>query len=204
MTTTDPAKSRMAAPGSNEVRVWDPLVRIFHWTLVVAFFLAYFTEDDFLTIHSWAGYTVLGLLAVRILWGLIGTRHARFSDFIYSPRNILAYLKDTFALKAKRYLGHNPAGGAMVMLLIFSLIATTMTGVILFGVGEGLGPLASWVASGESVWGGMLEEVHEFFANFTLFLVFVHVGGVIVESVVHRENLVGAMFYGKKRKTDDA
>ncbi|MCP5162174.1 MAG: cytochrome b/b6 domain-containing protein [Hahellaceae bacterium] len=189
---------------NNEVRVWDPLVRLFHWFLVGAFFLAYLTEDDFITIHSWAGYTVLGLLVIRIVWGLIGTRHARFSDFVYSPKNILIFLKDTLALRAKRYLGHNPAGGAMVILLMLSLIATTVSGVVLFGVDEGQGPLASWVINHENFWAEMLEEVHEFFANFTLFLVFVHVAGVIVESLIHRENLIGAMFSGNKRKLDDA
>jgi cytochrome b len=211
MTTTSPA-NHTSIPSAGlvdqsipspadlpDVRVWDPLVRVFHWTLVLAFFTARLTEDDFITIHTIAGYTVLGLLVVRIVWGLTGSRHARFSDFIYSPRNIRTFLKDTLSMKAKRYLGHNPAGGAMVLLLIFSLIVTTLSGLMLFGVAEGQGPLAAWVINGESFWGEMLEEVHEFFANFTLFLVFVHVAGVIIESLLHRENLVKAMFNGKKR-----
>lgn len=192
------------AAKDDSVHVWDLLVRLFHWGLVAAFFVAYLTEDDFLTIHSWAGYIVLGFLAIRLVWGLVGTRHARFSDFIYTPAQILAFIKDTMKLSAKRYLGHNPAGGAMVILLMGSLVLTTVSGVILFGVDEGQGPLAFLVLSGESFWGELLEEVHEFFANFTLFLVFIHVAGVIVESLIHRENLVRAMLNGKKRPLDQS
>ena len=74
------------------LRVWDPLVRIFHWSLVLFFFTAYLSEDDFESLHVWAGYTVAGLVTFRIIWGLIGTRHARFSDFVYSPANVFRYL----------------------------------------------------------------------------------------------------------------
>jgi len=102
---------------SNSIQVWDPLVRLFHWTLVGSFFIAFITEEDFLSIHTVAGYTVLVLIGIRIIWGLIGSQYARFVDFIYSLAEIKQFLKDTFSLKAKRYIGHNPAGGAMVLLL---------------------------------------------------------------------------------------
>lgn len=202
MTTTeqnDPADSDLSP---NEVSVWDPLVRIFHWVLAGAFFIAYITEEDFLTIHSWAGYTVLGLLIFRVIWGLIGTKHARFKDFVFSPQQIIQFLKDTFFLRAKRYLGHNPAGGAMVILLMSSLLITSFSGLILFGAEEGQGPLASWLSGSSHFVGDIVEELHEFFANFTLFLVFVHVAGVLVESMIHRENLVTSMLNGKKRSND--
>ncbi|MCF6194871.1 MAG: hypothetical protein L3J46_11125, partial [Kangiellaceae bacterium] len=88
-----------------KIKVWDPLVRFFHWALVTAFIIAYLTEDDFLTAHSWAGYLILILLCIRFVWGFIGTRYARFSDFIYSRENIVQFLKDTLSLRAKRYLG---------------------------------------------------------------------------------------------------
>jgi len=183
-----------------QVRVWDPFVRIFHWGLVAAFAVAYVTEEDVLDLHVLAGYVVLGLIALRLVWGLIGTRHARFSDFTYSPAHIRAYLIDTLYLRAKRYLGHNPAGGAMIFLLLFSLLLTVLSGLAVYGA-EGSGPLVAWLAgSGEHV-EHTLEEVHEFFANFTLFLVFVHVAGVIVESLIHRENLAAAMVHGYKRGT---
>ncbi len=185
---------------STQIRVWDPLVRFFHWALVSAFTVAYITEDDFLTIHSWAGYLILALLFIRFIWGFVGTRYARFSDFFYRPEEIVQFLKDTMQLRARRYLGHNPAGGAMVFLLMFSLLMVTVSGVLLFGAEEQAGPLAHWFTQSESFWAGALEEVHEFFANFTLFLVFIHVTGVFVESLIHKENLVSAMVSGFKMK----
>lgn len=185
---------------SSQIKVWDPLVRFFHWSLVSAFTIAYITEEDFLTIHSWAGYLILLLLCIRFVWGFIGTRYARFSDFVYRPENIIQFLKDTLRLSAKRYLGHNPAGGAMVFLLMFSLLITTTSGVILLGAEEQAGPVAHWFSQPGSKWADILEEAHEFFANFTLFLVLVHVVGVLVESLIHKENLVSAMMTGFKAK----
>jgi len=183
---------------SSQIKVWDPLVRFFHWSLVTAFIIAYLTEDDLLTVHSWAGYLILSLLIIRLVWGFIGTRYARFSDFVYSPGNIIQFIKDTLQLKAKRYLGHNPAGGAMVILLILSLLMTTASGIVLLGAEEQAGPVAHWFTHAGNVWANSLEELHEFFANFTLLLVFVHVIGVVVESLIHQENLVSAMLTGFK------
>jgi cytochrome b len=184
-------------------KIWDPFIRIFHWSLVAGFILAYVTEDDLLTLHTWAGYVVLGLVTVRILWGLIGSRHARFSDFIYSPAAIMQYLRDTMHLKGKRYLGHNPAGGAMVVLLLVSLLLTSVTGVLVYGAEEGAGPLAAWTSQFGHDRAEAFEEVHEFFANFTVFLVFLHVAGVVLESLIHRENLVSSMINGKKELRHD-
>ena len=162
------------------VKVWDPLVRSFHWLLVIAFFTAYFTEDDFLTLHVYAGYTVLGLILLRLVWGIVGTRYARFSSFVTRPRVAWHYLKDTLLFRAKRYLGHNPAGAAMIVLLLISLLLTTLTGLAIYGASESAGPLAGW------------------FGNIGV-LVVIHVGGVIFESLAHRENLVRAMFNGYKK-----
>lgn len=178
------------------VRVWDPLVRIGHWTLVATFFTAYFTEDDFMTAHVWAGYVLGGVVSLRLLWGLIGTRHARFSDFVRSPAVTLAYLRDLVGHRARRYLGHNPAGAAMIVALLVCLIITTVSGLGLYAVEEGAGPLAGWLPRGDDdVW----EEVHEIFANLTLGLVGLHVAGVVLSSLAHRENLVRAMITGRKR-----
>ncbi len=183
---------------TTQTKVWDPLVRVFHWSLVTSFIIAYASGEDFLTLHSWAGYIILGLLLIRIIWGFIGSRYARFSDFIYKPATIKQFLKDTMQFKAKRYLGHNPAGGAMVLLLMLSLILTIFTGLLVFGAEEHAGPLASWFSKKHSPWADITEEAHEFFANFTLLLVFIHVIGVLVESLIHKENLVHAMFSGFK------
>lgn len=181
-----------------QIKVWDPVVRFFHWSLVSAFLIAYITEEDLLTVHTWAGYLIAGLLVIRIIWGFIGTHYARFSDFIYSPSTIILFLKNTLSLRAKRYLGHNPAGGAMVILLIISLLLTTTSGILLLGAEDQAGPVAHWFTRAGGFWGKALEELHEFFANFTLLLVFIHIAGVIVESLIHKENLASAMLNGFK------
>jgi cytochrome b len=185
---------------TDKIKVWDQVVRIFHWTLVIGFSIAYVTEEDLLAIHTWVGYTVLGLLVIRIIWGFIGTKHARFSDFVFRPKTIIQFLRDTMVFKAKRYLGHNPAGGAMVILLMLSLLFTCITGLVVYAAEEQAGPLASLFSSTHSVWGDVAEEAHEFFANFTLLLVLFHVLGVIAESLIHKENLVSAMITGFKEK----
>jgi cytochrome b len=179
------------------VRVWDPLVRIGHWTLVATFVTAYLVEDDFLTVHVWAGYVLAGVVAFRLLWGLIGTRHARFTNFVRGPRAVLRYFQDALTQRGPRYLGHNPAGGAMVLALLICLTLTAVSGMGLYAVEEGSGPLASWIAEGrhEDAW----EEVHEVFANLSLLLVILHVAGVGFSSLMHRENLVRAMITGRKR-----
>ncbi len=185
------------------VRVWDPLVRVFHWSLVLFFLTAYLSEDDFESLHVWSGYTVAALLAFRLVWGLIGSRHARFSDFVKSPRKVMQYLRDIPGGRAKRYLGHNPAGGAMIVALLCFIAGTVIFGMATLGADEGAGPLAgSWLASFDE---HTLKEIHEFFANGTLMLVFLHVAGVIFSSIHHRENLARAMVNGRKEvRSNDA
>jgi len=183
---------------TTQIKVWDPLVRVFHWSLVASFTIAFISGEDFLSLHSWAGYTIIGLLLIRIIWGVIGSRYARFSDFVYRPATIKQFLKDTVKFRAKRYLGHNPAGGAMVILLILSLLLTGFTGLLVYGAEEHAGPLAHWFSTSPGIWAEVSEEAHEFFANFTLLLVSIHVIGVLVEGLFHKENLVAAMITGFK------
>jgi len=199
--------------GDREIKVWDPLVRIFHWTLVVSFFTALLSGDEWESLHVFAGYVVSGLIAFRLVWGIIGTRHARFSDFVFSPATVLAYLKDLAALRAKRYLGHNPAGGWMIVALLASLAITTLTGMTAHGtfssvkVASTLIPTAMAHEDGDDDEGdegeGVFGEIHEFFAYFTLFLVVIHIGGVLVSSLLHRENLVRAMITGRKQRDSE-
>ena len=197
---------------ANEVAVWDPLVRLFHWSLVISFCAAWFSEDEWFEsideslggellqgIHVWAGYTIAGLLLFRLLWGFVGPRHARFSDFVCRPSAVLAYVRDVLTLRARRTLGHNPAGGAMIVALLLSLGATIVSGLALYGADKGLGPLAGLLAESSDSLIDTLEESHEAATNFTLLLVAGHLLGVVWESLLHRENLVRAMFTGRKR-----
>jgi cytochrome b len=182
------------------VKVWDPLVRFFHWALVLAVALVFLAADDLLGLHVLAGYMVLGLILFRLLWGLAGPRHARFSDFLFRPRAVFAYLRDLVTLHAKRYLGHGPAGGAMVAALLLSLLLTTLSGLALYGGREFAGPLRNFMAGVDDRWTGVAEGTHEFFAGVTAFLVFVHIAGVLFSSLVHRENLIKAMLTGFKKR----
>jgi cytochrome b len=182
----------------NEVRVWDPFVRIFHWSLVLTFTLAYLSGEELEVLHNNTGYAVLLLVLLRIVWGFVGTGHARFRDFVYPPAEVKGFLQDSFKKRAQRYLGHNPAGGAMVVVMLLVLVVTTVTGIAFYGIEDSAGPLAMLAGSPE--WSKeMLEEVHEFFANLMVLLVVVHVIGVIVESRLHQENLVKSMLNGRKQ-----
>ncbi|MDQ7072598.1 MAG: cytochrome b/b6 domain-containing protein [Gammaproteobacteria bacterium] len=181
-----------------QIKIWDLPLRIFHWSLVSSFLISYITEDDFMTVHSYAGYTILALVTFRFIWGLTGSKHARFSDFICTPATTIKYLKDVLHNKAKRYLGHNPAGGVMVLALLVSLFLTTITGLAAFATEEGLGPLVSLMDTTPNYIFDAVDDVHEFFANFTLILIVFHIVGVAVTSMAHKENLVRAMITGYK------
>ncbi len=182
----------------HEIKVWDLPVRIFHWGLASGFLIAYLTEDDFMTLHSYAGYLIGGLILFRLLWGFIGTPHARFRDFVCSPAHVIEYLKQVIGFRAKRYLGHNPAGGAMVITLLFSLTLTVFSGLAAYGAEQAAGPLAGFMTELPLSLGKAAEEAHEFLANLTLLLVILHLVGVLLASLQHEENLVRAMFTGFK------
>lgn len=181
------------------IKVWDPLIRIFHWSLAGAFSIAWMTaEGDFGGLHTWMGYTILGLVALRLVWGVIGSKHARFTSFVKGPEAALGYLKGLFTGKAKSYEGHNPAAGLMVVALLVSLTFTGVAGMALYGVEEHAGPLAAWMAPYGDRMADFLEEVHELLAGLTLTLVVFHVLGVLASSLAHGENLIRAMVTGHK------
>ncbi|MEQ8355860.1 MAG: cytochrome b/b6 domain-containing protein [Kiloniellaceae bacterium] len=167
------------------VKVWDPLVRIFHWSLVVSFVMAWVSADEWDNLHIWAGYAAAALIVFRLAWGVFGPRYARFSQFVRSPAAVAAYFRNLLSGRERRYLGHNPAGGAMVLLLILSLAALCLTG---------------WMTTLDIFWGeDWVEEVHEVLANLLLILVGLHIAGVFLASLKHHENLVRAMITGRKR-----
>ncbi len=174
------------ASGTASVKVWDPLVRIFHWSLAITFTAAYITGDEWEKLHYIIGYIVIGLIAFRLVWGFIGPHHARFWHFVYRPATVFAFLRDSVSLKAKRYIGHNPAGGAMVIALLVLLALQTATGYSM--TVESLDSAMPW-----------LEDVHGALANVILALVILHVIGVVVASIEHKENLARSMVTGRKR-----
>ncbi|HMK41892.1 MAG TPA: cytochrome b/b6 domain-containing protein [Methyloceanibacter sp.] len=180
-----------------EVYVWDPFVRLFHWTLVIAFTIAYLlTDEEVLKIHVWSGYVVGALVVARVIWGFVGPEHARFTDFVYAPGASLRYVRDLILFKAERHLGHSPGGGAMVVTLLVFLAATVITGLVVYGGDQQAGPLAGMFTK---EFGESFEGVHELIANITLALVLAHISAVILASFVFRENLPRAMFTGYKR-----
>lgn len=182
------------------MKVWDPFVRLAHWLLVIAFATAWLTGDENQKIHTWAGYTIAGLVLLRVLWGFIGTHHARFSSFITGPKAVISYLRSLITGGGPRFIGHNPAGAAMVLALLLSLAATAGSGMALHAADDGRGPLAGLVPRSHAV-EESFEEIHEFMANLTLALVFLHIGGVLLSGCRHRENLMRAMVTGKKSVT---
>ena len=138
---------KQTAQEQSVVRVWDLSVRIFHWSLVAAFFIAYLTDEDLLDLHVWAGYLVGGLIVYRVIWGFIGPEHARFQDFIFPPHTVMAYLRDMAARRSKRYLGHSPGGGVMVITLLALCAAIVVSGLILYAADQQAGPLAGLIAA---------------------------------------------------------
>jgi cytochrome b len=181
---------------SSTVKAWDPLIRIFHWSLVICVLLAFVSEDDWSTLHLWSGYAVSLLIGFRLLWGLVGTRNARFTSYVRSRHAVVQHLKAMLTFKAPHYLGHNPAAAIMVILLLTSIALVAFSGMVLIA-GDGQGPLAATLFS--SWHGKWIEETHEFFANFTLLLVFCHLAGVLFSSLLEGENLARAMVTGRKK-----
>lgn len=180
----------------SSIKVWDPLIRIFHWSLVFTFFLAFITEDDWMDLHVQAGYAVSLLIAFRLVWGVIGTRRARFHTFVKPPAAVMSYFKQMLSLRVPHYLGHNPVAAVMVIALLCSITLVAFTGMVMIA-GEGEGPLAETFLA--SLSGDWMEDIHEFLANFSLFLVIAHVSGVVVSSLLEGENLVKAMITGRKK-----
>ena len=187
---------------THPVLVWDLPTRVFHWTLVVFFFSAMATGDPdrFRDLHVYFGYVVLGLICFRIFWGLAGSRYARFKAFLYGPRAAFAYLAEVMAARADRHVGHNPAGSVGIYLLLALGLVICVTGIVVLGAEEAQGIFKKLA---DRPLGEFTRGLHESLAWLMLALVLVHIGGVVVESLVHRENLAKAMFTGHKIASAD-
>ena len=170
---------------SKTVRVWDAWVRSIHWLLVIAILVAYCTPDGLLAWHKASGYLMLVLVMLRVAWGFVGTRHARFADFVLRPGNLARYVRLLLTGREPRYVGHNPAGAAMILLLLTLLLAIGVTGWLI--------TLPAWRDDRP------LQEAHGLLSDVVMLAAAFHVAGVMYASVRHRENLIWAMITGRKR-----
>ena len=178
----------MTHPSAAQVRavkVWDPFVRLFHWSLVTCVLLNQWVLEAGETPHQWAGYIASALVAARILWGFVGSRHARFSDFFPTPTRLRGHLAALRAHRPLEQVGHNPLGALMMLALMALVLALGVTG---------------WLQGTDAFWGeAWLQELHELLANGLLLLAGLHAGAAIVMGRMERVNLVHAMITGVKR-----
>ncbi|MBK8163885.1 MAG: cytochrome b/b6 domain-containing protein [Gammaproteobacteria bacterium] len=189
-------------PAVKRVMVWDVPTRVFHWSLLASFAAAWLTSTDnrFLYHHTFAGYTFTGLLIFRLLWGMVGSRYARFRTFAYDWPSVRSYLSGLLTGKAARYLGHNPVGGWVILLIIALGFLVSIAGILVLGGEEGHGPFAGYIPYDI---GEYAKAVHEASAWTMLAIVGVHITGVVAESFLHRENLILAMLTGYKEGGGD-
>ncbi len=170
------------------IRVWDPLVRGSHWALAASFAVAWLTSKNWEGLHVASGYVAGGLVALRVVWGFLGPRYARFTQFVRSPGTVIDYLRAIKDGSESRYIGHNPAGGAMIVVLLAAMAATAVSG---------------WLLTTDAFWGStVMQHGHSLLAHGVLALVVVHLVGVVLASLRHRENLVRAMIVGVKRPSE--
>lgn len=190
------SNSKASDPKVN-ITVWDLPTRSFHWLLALSFAIAWITHESsrFLYAHAYGGYLFFFLLIFRFVWGSIGSRYARFRSFAYDWPSVRAYLKGLLSGQAARHIGHNPAGAWAIFIMLGLGVLVSVSGLMVLGGEENHGPLAGLVSpqTGEAA-----HEAHEVLTNLMLVLVFIHLGGVLVESVVHRENLIWSMITGVK------
>ena len=170
--------------GTHTIPVWDPFVRLFHWSTAALVLTSYFTTDGPRAVHFATGYAVFGLVVLRLIWGMIGSRHARFGDFVRGPREVAGYLRSLSRGEPEPYLGHNPAGGAMVVIILLLLI---------------LVPISGWLSQTDAFFGvPWVDHLHHISGHLLIILAGVHVCGVLLSSYLHRENLILAMMTGRK------
>ncbi|HXV32275.1 MAG TPA: cytochrome b/b6 domain-containing protein [Sinorhizobium sp.] len=178
-------REAIASRRGGDLQVWDPVVRLFHWGVVLCCALNLFLLPEGKIAHRYVGYAALTLIAVRVVWGFVGTRHARFSDFVRGPAAVARYLRRFFTGRAARHVGHNPAAGWMMVLLMLLLAAVGISG---------------WMTTLDAFWGDeALEEIHELLANSIMILAGVHALAAILESWHFRENLIWSMVTGRKK-----
>jgi len=188
---------------NTQIMVWDPLLRSFHWLLVAAFGLAWWSEGNDIRIHLLAGSVIPGLLLFRIIWGIYGEKHALFSSFRPTLSAIREHFIDLMHFKAAPYIGHTPIGSLMIYLLLGFLFALGISGMLLAALQMGLGPFAGWAAQASTQSEALIMQVHGICFDTLQILLAIHLAGVATESVLQRSNLTLAMFTGKKPIKED-
>lgn len=183
------ATPETTSAGETRIRVWDLPTRLFHWSLAASFAGAWLTSESerWRDVHVLLGYALLALVAFRIVWGLVGPRYARFSQFVRGPGAVTRYLRSLVTGRPEHHTGHNPAGALAVLVLLALGAATALTG---------------W-ATYQDIGGEWFEELHEGLATAMLVVVGVHIAAVVLSSLLHKENLVRAMITGFKRGRPD-
>lgn len=181
------------------IKVWDRFVRLFHWSLVSGFAVSFISaEINWMTVHVWMGYFITSLLLCRIVWGLVGSRYARFSNFIYPLNETLAYVRGMRAGHPPHYLGHNPMGALMVFALLGLCLLICLSGLTTLATIDFDGPLVFLNPWFDDAMAYAAEDIHQTLPWITLAFIAMHVGGVITSSRMHHENLVKSMITGFK------
>lgn len=186
-------------------RIWDPLVRLTHWSIAIAVLLNGLIVEDDSVVHIWIGYTALAMLALRLIWGLIGTDEARFSAFPPSPAAAIGHVADILAGRRRRHRSHNPLGALMVYALWATLLVVSLTGIAMQSSpfpteDSAYYQMAEREHDHEEEGEDVMEEIHETAANLLLLLAALHVAGVALESRLSGDNLVRAMLTGKRHR----
>ncbi len=178
--------------------IWDVPTRLFHWTLASSFAIAWLTSegDQWLAIHVFTGYLMLGLVAFRVVWGFAGSHFSRFASFWFGPKEAFGYLKQVATGHAPRHVGHNPTGSLAIYILLALSVLVGLTGIVSLGGDEQQGMAAGWFGFAQA---RILKDLHELGAIAMLLVVIGHITGVVVESVLHKENLARAMVTGFKQ-----
>lgn len=192
--------SRTAATGEGEVRAWDLPTRLFHWSLVALIVMAYVSRhwgDANFVWHTWNGYAVLVLIVWRLLWGMVGSSTSRFAAFIYNPLSSLRYAFDFLLRKPRHFLGHNPLGGAMVLVLLGLVGLMAVLGLFAYDDHDAFvgGPLSGRVS--DATWSAATSW-HITLFDVLLYVIGLHILANVAYLVWRRENLVRAMITGKK------
>ena len=164
--------------------MWDGFVRIFHWSIVFGILLNLFIVEDSNDLHNWIGYYILAMICLRFCWGFVGSYHAKFKNFIPGMKSLIEYLIDLVHFRERDYPGHNPAGAVMISMLMLLMLTICISG---------------WMMGLDKFWGeDWVEDLHYYSSNGLLYLMFIHVAGVLYASFRHKQNLILSMISGRK------